>query len=215
MNSKSKMGMPDAGRLGWEASKAKHEKRWAEYKIKYSLSPKKCKTCNLDLPYEKREQKFCSHSCAASWCNSGIARRANPILTYTCRECHSEFKSRRPNLVFCSLACSCSNATSRSNDRIENGLFTNVHPSPTLRRYLSEKRGGSCEVCHLSEWMGNPIPLNVHHVDGNAANNLPENLKLLCLNCHGQTDTYLNKGGRKSARRYRQVQDANEPSPVV
>ena len=27
-------------------------------------------------------------------------------------------------------------------------------------------RGHKCEVCGLTEWMGNPIPLEVHHIDG-------------------------------------------------
>lgn len=41
-----------------------------------------------------------------------------------------------------------------------------------------------CELCGMREWLGNPIPLELHHIDGNHYNNSLENLKLLCPNCH-------------------------------
>lgn len=47
-----------------------------------------------------------------------------------------------------------------------------------------------CECCGLSEWMGKPIPLELHHIDGNHYNNKFENLQLLCSNCHGQKHLY-------------------------
>jgi hypothetical protein len=37
---------------------------------------------------------------------------------------------------------------------------------------------GPCEEC------GKPDALDVHHVDGNHANNLVENLKRICRSCH-------------------------------
>ena len=41
-----------------------------------------------------------------------------------------------------------------------------------------------CEKCGLSEWLGFPIPLELHHLDGNHYNNNFNNLKILCPNCH-------------------------------
>lgn len=55
---------------------------------------------------------------------------------------------------------------------------------------LIQERGYKCECCGLSEWMGKPIPIELEHTDGDRANNTKENLKLLCLNCHGQTPTW-------------------------
>lgn len=37
-----------------------------------------------------------------------------------------------------------------------------------------------CECCKLSEWMGKPIPLELHHKDGNHYNNDLSNLEILC-----------------------------------
>ena len=50
-----------------------------------------------------------------------------------------------------------------------------------------------CEICNISEWLNKPIPLELHHVDGNRHNHFLGNLKLLCPNCHSQTDTFRAK----------------------
>lgn len=54
-----------------------------------------------------------------------------------------------------------------------------------------------CECCGLTEWMGNPIPLEVHHKDGDRNHNELSNFELLCPNCHAFTDSYRGKNSRK------------------
>ena len=54
-----------------------------------------------------------------------------------------------------------------------------------------------CEKCGLSEWLNQPIPLEVHHKDGNRFNNTIDNFELLCPNCHAQTDSYRGKNSAK------------------
>lgn len=44
-----------------------------------------------------------------------------------------------------------------------------------------------CYKCNQSEWMGEPIPLELHHIDNNHTNNNLSNLLLLCPNCHALT----------------------------
>lgn len=51
-------------------------------------------------------------------------------------------------------------------------------------------RGHCCERCGEEQWLEQPIPLEVHHEDGDSLNNEMENLKLLCPNCHALTDNY-------------------------
>lgn len=54
-----------------------------------------------------------------------------------------------------------------------------------------------CELCGNSKWLDKPIPLEVHHKDGNRNNNIIENFILLCPNCHTQTDSYRGKNCKK------------------
>ena len=60
----------------------------------------------------------------------------------------------------------------------------------TVRRYLLLTREHICTNCKLTTWLGNEIPLESHHKDGNYKNNKEENLELLCPTCHSITDNY-------------------------
>lgn len=86
----------------------------------------------------------------------------------------------------------------REYQRFLNG---DISERATLRRWLAKERGYKCECCGVSDWNDKPITLIVDHRDGDAGNNKPANLQLLCPNCNSQTDTFgaRNKGnGRKS-----------------
>ena len=67
-----------------------------------------------------------------------------------------------------------------------------------IRKYLFNKYNNSCSICGWNKInpFTNKIPLEVEHLDGNYKNNRPENLTLLCPNCHSLTKTYrgANKG---------------------
>lgn len=57
--------------------------------------------------------------------------------------------------------------------------------------------------CGLSEWYGKPIPLELHHINGDHNDNRLENLQMLCPNCHALTDTYCIKKNKKEHNHYR------------
>jgi hypothetical protein len=57
-----------------------------------------------------------------------------------------------------------------------------------------------CERCNQDEWMGEPIPVELHHVNGDRFDNRLENLQLLCPNCHALTDNHAGKGSRRKLK---------------
>lgn len=50
----------------------------------------------------------------------------------------------------------------------------------------------SCELCGWNKinTYTNKVPLQIHHLDGDCKNNRPENLQLLCPNCHSLTENF-------------------------
>ena len=55
-----------------------------------------------------------------------------------------------------------------------------------------------CEICKLTEWNGQPIPLELDHIDGEHYNNKLDNLRIICPNCHAQTPTHAGKKNKKA-----------------
>ena len=74
-------------------------------------------------------------------------------------------------------------------------IENSTYPTSNLFKRLIEDRGfdNKCSCCVLSDWMGKNIRLHVDHINGVNGDHRIENLRLLCPNCHSQTDTYGNK----------------------
>jgi hypothetical protein len=64
-----------------------------------------------------------------------------------------------------------------------------------LRRALDEiGRPARCELCGMAdEWHGSKLTLEIDHINGRHNDNRPENLRLLCPNCHSQTETFCGR----------------------
>lgn len=186
----------EAGRLGGLAW-AKTADRQTQLRIKrYNLNPSTCVRCSVPLPYEKRSQKFCGHSCRAT--HQNLAR--STTVEWTCEGCGKVHKSLPHKAKkYCNHVCQRIVTKRETWERLQRG---EISERSVIRSTLKREVGEFCFECNLTTWRGFPIPLEVHHKDGNAGNNSFDNLSLLCPNCHGITDTWKgrNKGQGRAAR---------------
>ena len=51
-----------------------------------------------------------------------------------------------------------------------------------------------CEICGIKDWNGKPLNMQLDHIDGIPSNHTLSNLRMVCPNCHSQTDTWCGKG---------------------
>jgi Homeodomain-like domain-containing protein/HNH endonuclease len=72
-----------------------------------------------------------------------------------------------------------------------------------LAEGLKENR---CEQCGLEAWLGEPLSMALHHINGDGLDNRLENLALLCPNCHAQTPNF--SGRNRKVRRLHAVRAA-------
>lgn len=62
-----------------------------------------------------------------------------------------------------------------------------------------------CSECGISEWRGKPLAIQIDHINGVKNDHRLENLRMLCPNCHSQTDTH---GAKNLRRRRKTLQEA-------
>ena len=189
-----------------------------------------CLECNNEFTVtkgsdRKYDHRFCTRSCSTSYNNKNrilstetkqkISKSlgGNGELQNThCLNCNTKlFKNRRK---YCNQKCK--NEYTR-NLIIKQWLNSEITGTckggsyqllKVVREWVFERANHKCEECNNNDiniYTGNLI-LQVDHIDGDATNNRPSNLKILCPNCHAKTSTFGNTCGHKSTRgKYRKI----------
>lgn len=74
------------------------------------------------------------------------------------------------------------------------GLHPHYQTFKLKKRLISEGvKENKCEICEITEWLGQPMTMHLDHINGDSHNHTYKNLRLLCPNCHSQTDTWCGK----------------------
>lgn len=77
-------------------------------------------------------------------------------------------------------------------------ILSGLHPQYQtfklkLRLFECGLKNNKCDECKLDHWNGKTIQCELDHIDGDRTNHRLENLRILCPNCHSQTDTFRAK----------------------
>lgn len=114
-----------------------------------------------------------------------------------CGNCGKELKGSQKK--YCSIKCQREYEYSQWIEKWLSGEISGTsktdhwqNNNDRIRKYLFRKYHNKCAKCgwgEINTYTG-LIPLEMEHIDGNAENNRPENLILLCPNCHSLTPTY-------------------------
>jgi HNH endonuclease len=119
-----------------------------------------------------------------------------------CLNCNKHFTYGHSTTgKFCSNRCSGEYKSTEHKQKFFSGLLKRIERA-TARKYLAEERGYNCEVCGISEHNGKKLTLQVDHINGDPGNDHPDNLRLICPNCHSQTEFLgaANKGRGRAAQ---------------
>lgn len=57
-----------------------------------------------------------------------------------------------------------------------------------------------CAMCAITSWQNRPLTLHLDHINGVNNDHRLENLRLLCPNCHSQTETYCGRNQKKTKK---------------
>ena len=159
---------------------------------------------------------YCVYGCGL------LAEHQNKSGKFTCRRYSSQCEvnrkknssggkksyqdqSRKKTEWYDSLPQETKDRMAWSRGKINDNAFT-YGGTGNHKKYLIGERGHRCESCKLSIWLNKSITLELDHIDGDIKNNVKDNLKLLCPNCHSVTPTW--KGRNKdSVKRQRIVKN--------
>lgn len=201
------MDRREAGKVGWEKTKEKHEARHRKFVEAYEANPKKCLLCGAEISFFKRYNDYCSQSCGTAY---RYGRRGTRLLSHPCKECGKDIKNHK-NRTFCSHKCVKQFTWKQACLQMEETgallpLSSGYGYNPVMaKRYLAEKRGRKCEICGGTEWCGQLMPLLLDHINGDPENHALTNVRLVCGNCNMLLPTFagrnLGKGRDVRAKR--------------
>ena len=144
--------------------------------------------------------------------NKGTVLKSLP--TKYCVYCGKPLNRYNPK--YCNVECQAKDKQKQLREYIEKtGEFpvgvNNEVNRRYVKRYLIDKYGLKCSICGITEWRGQPVPVVVDHIDGNAYNSKVDNFRLVCGNCNMQLPTFTskNRGNGRKARREHMSDESN------
>lgn len=126
-----------------------------------------------------------------------------------CKNCKKEYIKGKGSLgIYCSNKCQGELKYKESiqlwlSNKLEGWTGKSRKLKPFIIRWLKETRGSACSNCGWDKFhlIDNKSLTEINHIDGDAENCTPENLEILCPNCHSLTSNFRNRN--KDSKRNR------------
>ena len=165
-----------------------------------------CERCGKEFSEDFRKDgwsirntkpRFCSITCARARTQT---EEKNASRSTKVKQAHKEGRCRGIGKVFTAE----DRAKGKEKQRLQReariakilaeGAYEKL-PQAYRRKLLLEEANYTCQSCHNSEWLGQKIWLEIHHLNDDNSDNRKENLMVVCLNCHSVLDEkYRNRG---------------------
>lgn len=133
------------------------------------------------------------------------------IKIFNCKYCNTEIHRKAhadSRFLYCSITCQITLDYERRvalwlNNKLTGWTGKTRQLKPFVKKYIHNTRGTACVNCAWDEkHAADNKPLTeINHIDGNAENCSPDNLEVLCPNCHAKT--YNFKARNKNSKRKR------------
>lgn len=173
---------------------------------------KNCLQCHKEL--KQGQKKYCSRSCSAvhTQTDGRTPHRKDSSKPYAiknakCINCETEFDAKGIR-KYCSISCQKSNENKININKWLSGKTPGwtgkaAQLKKFVRNYLFETRGTACSSCGWDERhpIDDAVLTEIDHIDGDTHNCHPDNLRILCPNCHSMT--FNHRARNKSSSRIR------------
>lgn len=167
---------------------------------------------------------YCSRKC------SDDAKRVTPDPCIRCGS--TERRDRKRRGTYCSWYCYNEDRYTRIGGFATwtakwfsgeiSGTTADGRPDWHIKQVLVHLRGQRCEECGWDKInpLSGRVPLHVDHITGDRSRNRPDEVRLLCPNCHSLTSNYQHLNNpkvspvrRNAGRRYRETWQSSTPQP--
>jgi|SRR5665213_3213306 len=167
-----------------------------------------CEMCKIETNRKYGSGRFCSSNCARKYSSTinqeqkshnqsislKLSAQNNPNYGFKNKE-RQQHANELSQLV-----------TRKNTERkIKNPKLRIFMSTDSFRKIVFQEQNYCCNHCGISHWFGDPITLELEHIDGNTTNNIRENLEGLCPNCHSKTTTW--RGRNKNSYNHMLVSD--------